>query len=486
METSPEPSAPVSPPRESLKRRILRGTIWSTLGRAASMGGMILANILLAWAWKDSKGDFAAYAVAAATVVLLGLPASLGVPKILTRIIREGVHTHQYALLRIRMEGAKRLLILSCGVTCAILVAIPPLCRLLGLDLSDDKWNALNLHALLVAAWLGSSALCMVISQALMGLDDFRTAALVGARSGGVISNVGFLVIAFACWGAGVLSLQTALWIQAGVNIVALFLGVYWLRGIIRRQIPHVSQEEMNSVPADVSGAHWVFQESWPNLVVQVTSMGILPIELLLISSMADDEAIADYTAVQRLQEVLVSAQTLTTTIVAPFITELFAQRDLKKLQTLLRGVATLVAIPTLAFLLAYIAFPAEALTYSFGPTFAGGAWPLRIVSVGATIACLAGPNGLTMIMVGRQRELLRASLTASLVYLLVAPPMIYFFGIIGAATAVSAVFGTYNIVITLMIKSRIGIWTTPSLSPQAIRQTARQLLSRKRANQGG
>ena len=266
------------------------------------------------------------------------------------------------------------------------------------------------------------------------------------------------------------------------MNAVALLLGIYWLQRTIRLQIPHVSPEELSSVPSEASGVFWIFQESWPNLVVQITSMGILPIELLLLSSMADDDAIADYTAVQRLQEVLVSAQTLTTTIVAPFITELFAQRNLQKLQTLLRGAATLVAIPTMAFLLTYIAFPEASLKYSFGPTFIGGAWALRIVSIGSTISCLTGPNGLTMIMVGRQRELLKASISASVIYLLVAPPLIYLYGIIGAAIAVTLVFGSYNIAVTLIIKSRIGIWTTPSLSIHAVVQTFRQLLSRKRA----
>lgn len=480
MESLPELPETLGPARESLKRRILRGTIWSTVGRAASMGALILANVMLAWAWKDAKGDFAAYAVAAATVVLLGFPASVGAPKILTRIIREGVHSKQYALLRARLLNAQWLLLLSCSAICAAVIVAPTLLIWLGVGFSDQKWSALTSHSALVAAWLGTSALCMAISQALMGFDDFRTAALVGARNGGVISNVGFLAISAACWATGSLSLATALWIQSIVNAIALLLGFYWLRRAIHNQVPHASQTEASNVDPAESGVSWLFHESWPNLVIQVTSMGILPVELLLVSSMASDDEIADYTAVQRLQEVLVSAQTLTTIIVAPFITELFTRKDLEKLQLLLRGAATLVAVPTIGFLLLFILIPEWTLRYSFGPTFIGGAWPLRIASLGAAAACLSGPNGLTMIMVGRQRELLKASVAACLIYLAVAPLLIYQFGIVGAAVAVSAVFGGYNIVVTLLIKSRIGVWTTPTLSPRSVMETWRQLKGRR------
>jgi O-antigen/teichoic acid export membrane protein len=471
---------PTKSPHQSIKRRILRGTFWSTVGRVVSIGSLMAGNFVLARAWEETRGDFAAYAVAAATVILLGFPASMGVPKILTRFIREGIHTRRLDLLEARLSSAKHLLLFNGAAVAAAMIVAPPLLQHFGLLSSSLKWQALTEHAMLTACWMVSSALCLSISQALMGFDDFKSAALVGARNGGVIANVGFLLMISGCWYFDTLTLATALWLQVTANLAALTAGVFFLRRAAAAHLPEHDSRNVTVADRSESGIGWLFQESWPNLIIQLTSMGIMPIELILLSSIASDGEIADYSVVQRLQEVLVGGQTLATTIVAPFITELYALREMSKLQTLLRGAATLVAIPTLACLALFLAFPAWSLEFFFGPAYVGGATALRIVSVGAAVACFAGQNGLTMIMTGRQRELLRASIAASIIYLLVAPPMILSFGIVGAATSISVVFGTYNLVVTLMIKSRMGIWTTPSLSPRAIAETLRQMRRRR------
>jgi len=467
-------------PRASLRRRLLRGTFWSTAGRIASMGTLLLGNVVLAWAWKDTRGDFAAYAVAAAAVMLLGFPATMGAPKILTRVIREGIHTGQPARLRAQLRSATWLMLISCAVVTVLTIFGVRLLEEIGVLSNSDKWRALTSHSLLVAAWMCLSALCMAVSQALMGFDDFRSAALVGARNGGVIANTGFLAVALVFLATGNLTLAGALWAQSGLNLLALIAGIYWLRAAIAEQCPQNDAPEGSTPPADAVDVRWFFQESWPNLVIQLTSLGILPVELLLVSSMTSEGEIADYTAVQRLQEVLVAAQTLATTIAAPFIAELYARREFAKLEMVLRGAATLVAVPALAFLSLYILIPRQTLAYSFGPDFVGGAWPLRIASVGAVIGCLAGANNLTMIMVGRQRELLRASIVASIAYFVAAPVLIYYFRTVGAALAVAAVFGSYNVVVTLMVKNRVGVWTTASLSPKAFRAALRKLTEKR------
>jgi O-antigen/teichoic acid export membrane protein len=463
-----------SPPKASLRHRILRGTFWSTAGRIASMGAMLLGNLFLARAWQDSRGEFAAYAVAAAAVVLLGFPATLGAPKILTRIIREGVHTGRRRLLRAQLASANRLMIFSCvAVAVGMIVGIEAL-RSAGL-LSADKWRALTEHPFLLAAWMILASLGMAASQALMGFDDFRSAALVGARNGGVISNLGFILVIGVLWAADRLTLQSALWAQAIMNLLALVAGIQWMRACMSEQCS-ADDEQEGAPPASESSMRWFFQESWPNLVIQLTSLGIVPVELLLVTSMVGENEIADYTAVQRLQEVLVAGQTLATTIVGPFVSELYVRRDFKRLEQVLRGAATLVSLPALAFCFAYVVFPRQSLAWTFGPEFVGGAWPLRIACIGATVGCLAGPNSMAMIMVGRQRELLRASIVASVIYFMVAPVFIYFFGTVGAAIAVASVFGSYNIVVTIMVKREIGVWTMASLSPQALRAALRKI----------
>ncbi len=165
--------------------------------------------------------------------------------------------------------------------------------------------------------------------------------------------------------------------------------------------------------------------------------------------------------------------------VAAPFISELYVAKQFSKLEQMLRGIASLTAIPTLLIAVPLLVAPGTVLASIYGPDFASGATALRVAVLGCSVAVLSGTNSLVMVMTGQQRQLLRASLAAGALYLLVAPPFIMAWSINGAAAATSIVFGGYNIAITLMIKSRMGIWTTASASPSTYAFAFRQLIAK-------
>ncbi len=464
-----------APSSASLRRRILSGTFWSLVGRAGSTGCLFATNVLLGRSL--SVGEFSAYAVAAAAVILLGMPAAFGVPKVLLRSIREGLHADSREALQASWASAWRLMAVSCTVVAAIFLIGVHVC------LGDAiKWTAVRDYSLLTVAWMCLSALLFAIGHALQGFDDFRSSVLVGARNGGVIPNAVTLAAMLVLWPLGRLNLATALAIQVAASAITLVFALRLLRQAMQRvgrlEISVTQTHALSAAAASVDGVNlrWYFRESWPNLVVQITSLGLVQTELLIVSLLTGEHEIAAYAAVLRLMEVLTGGQALATSIVAPFIAELYVKQDLRKLEMVVRGAASMVAIPTLFFLVIFLAFPTQALTYTFGPDFALGAAALRIISIGASISSFAGVNGLTMIMVGRQRELLRALVVAFGFYLAPAPLLIHYFSIIGAATTITLVFGTYNIIVTLMVKKEIGVWTTPAFSPSQVTAAVRML----------
>jgi O-antigen/teichoic acid export membrane protein len=450
----------------------MSGAVWSALGRLLSVGSLFGANVILGRALPQA--DYAAYGLAFAAVVLLGMPASLGVPKVLIRTLREAIYSENRDLARRRCVAG---IYLAVGGVAA--VAILQWLGSYGVG-EAHRWRAIREFATLTATWMALAALGMTFSHALQGFDDFLTAALVGARSGGVLTNVGFLGVVYllAQWDS--LSLRAALVAQVALHVAVFAYACFML--VIRARQHDVPLDRGALARATREGAiGWFFRESWPNLVLQLTSLGIVQIEMLVVGMFAPDSDVAIYVAIQRLLEVLVAAQSLATLVAGPFIAELYARNDLQRLEQLIRGTATLVAGPTLCILAILLLFPSQTLAWTFNESFAGGATALQITSIGAAIASFAGPNGLTMIMIGRQRELLRVSLTASLVYLIAAPLLISSFGITGAATATAVVFGAYNIAITCLIKSRIGIWTVASVSPATISAALAGLRNRRR-----
>ena len=461
------PSPPTRSAPASLRRRLASGTVWTLVGRLVSIGSLLGINGILRRGLSDA--DYAAFALASATAIFLGLPAALGLPKVLLRAIRDPRTTESPSTLRACLLNAGLLVPLGCLAFALVIVVMAQMTP------TSPKWHAVQEHPLLVSLWMSGLAITLLLSHALQGFDRFLASAIVGARSGGVLAN---LLAVGACWGLWAgdqLTVANVLAVNVAANLLAVALGVW----IVSRQVLQLthdaneiasprpkSDNSDDQQPLDVS-KRWFLAESLPNLLIQVTSTGIAQAEMLIMGCFANDENIADYNLVLRLMDLLVASHSLAATIVMPFIAELYARKDLRRLESLLRGAASLVAVPTTIMAFLFLAFPDAVLTFLFGTYGAYAVAPLRIATVAASISCYAGANALTMVMTGRQRTLLRASIIAAVCQLAAAPPMIILDGARGAAIVTLVVFGSYNVVVTLMVRWRVGVWTIPTFSPQ-------------------
>jgi len=463
--------------RRSLRQRIRSGATWLVLGRICSMGALLGAHGLLTRLL--SEADYAAYAIASVSAILLATVVVFGTPKMLIRS------------LKLQLPGGNtrgaRLTILSCFATIALVASVALVTFLLGSDYFFDlpRWRGIRDYSLLVACWGCLSAFCLVSSRALESLDDFRSAALVGARNGGVLTNLLFLVLTIVAHQFGVLSLASVLGLQVALNLLSLALAAYYIRRGLRNYaqrtptVASLQQETVTDVPHH--NVRWFLKESWPNFIVQMTTMTINELQIIVLGFLATERSIADYNVVLRLLGVINSFQTLATTVIAPFVAELLAVGKTLRLERILRGASTLVALPTLALTGTLMLFPEFVLKWGFGENFVGAAWALRLASVGCTLHILSGSNSLVMVMSGNQRQLMVYSVAASFFYLAIAIPMIQRWNIVGAALAVSLVFGTYNILVTLLVKSKVGVWTIPTLGPRQIVASVGTLLGRDR-----
>jgi O-antigen/teichoic acid export membrane protein len=463
-------AAAAAPKPRSFRFRFFSNAFWSVGGRIASIGSVFAVNVILAKTL--STADFSAYTVAAATVILLAMPAGFGAPRVLLRLIRQGLSTHDPQLALGSVKSCTRLTLWGC--------ALVSLGLLMGSWLLGDaeKWHALRDYGLLVAAWTSLSALCQATSSALQGFDDFRSSATVGARNGGILPNVLVLVVFALAASAGVLSLRVALFTQVALNMIALAWGWQVLHRRMHERLPTTSSH--SSAPrTNAASLRWFFHESWPILMIQLTSLGIAQIDMLMVAWLTDERQIAAYGAVARLCEILGASQIMAAGIAAPFVSELYATKQLKKLEKLLRGVATFSAAPTIVLGAVMLVAPTTVLEL-FGPDFAEGALALQFGVIGCCVSCLAGANSLTMIMAGQQRTLMRVSAVASIAYLCLSPWMILTWGIAGAALTTTLIFGGYNILVTLMIKSRMGVWTVATVSPSVYIAAFREIFKKR------
>ena len=108
-----------------------------------------------------------------------------------------------------------------------------------------------------------------------------------------------------------------------------------------------------------------------------------------------------------------------------------------------------------------------------FDPNYSQFWLALLVMCAGQIVFVLAGSSGLALRMTGNQKLAMYSAIVATVIYILLAPPLISNYGILGAAISGCAIVAMRNISGALLVKYAIGIWTIPRLSllsPQAIK----------------
>ena len=454
---------------KSFSRRIIDGAAWSIAGRLGSMGSLFVANVILARSLDTA--DYSAFLAASSLIPFLATLASLGTPYTIIRAVRW--HETGSNDLSGVLKGAIQLTLAGCVVTAVGFLLASRVFP------DEAKWKAFQHLPWMIVPWFSFSALCIVYASFLQGIDDFRLAALIGARSGGLAPNL----IALACIAAatllGSISLAASLGFQLIGYLGALAIAVVAVPLIIKR-CETTSSNAANGASDSVNyNASWYFRESWPNLLNQLIGIALVELDLFWVTCLAGEETVAAYGVVRNLR-LLVTAPLLVGTVsLAPFVAELFSKGNLSGLERLLRGTATMFAIPSLAVLAGMLLFPELIIRLTFGQAFTEASLALSIASIGCIFFVLSGSNGLTLTMTGRHRDLLVCGAIGLLVYIAISPWLVANYGVTGAAVAFTVQTIVVNALATLQVHRTIGVWTIPLLSWTTVRDEAAFLLRR-------
>jgi O-antigen/teichoic acid export membrane protein len=448
-----------------LAHRILSGGAWSLAGRIGSMGSLFLLTVVLA---RSLGSAAAAYMTAASVVPLLAMLATMGVPVTLVRVLRAEVADSRRR--REALVGAIKLTAVGCALTaCVYWIAtqwIP----------AGRQWQMLRDYPALVAAWFALSALCMVAANFLQAEDDFRAAALVGARSGGLIPNFLAMLGAAAIAGLGALSLLAVLFLEVGAYAISLIAAVWFIVRCLNAPSKLHGAGQPLAPTAERYGAAWYLAESWPNLINQIIAVMLSEVDLFWIACLSNDQVVADYGVIRSLRLLVAAPLLVAAVTLPPFVAELYGRGDMVRLERLVRGAATVLAIPSLAVLLVLLAAPATVIRLIYGEAFVGAAGALQILSLGAIVFVLKGNSGMVLTMTGRHRDLMVCSLGSLALYLAISPPLVARYGVVGAATAYTIQMIVQNVIVALRVKQTVGIATIPLTSWSAARDEAGRL----------
>ena len=170
------------------------------------------------------------------------------------------------------------------------------------------------------------------------------------------------------------------------------------------------------------------------------------------------------YGAAARLVLLVSQPLILINLLVPPYIAELYAKGEKRRLERILRQTAALAGIPAILVLFAFIFFGGPILGTFYPDAYSAGATILAILSIAKVTNVLTGSSGITMAMTGHQHILMRIAVVVSGLSIVVCFFVVRPWGSLGVAIVVSAGSSLVFVLQWLATKKYTGMWTHPSI----------------------
>ena len=180
-------------------------------------------------------------------------------------------------------------------------------------------------------------------------------------------------------------------------------------------------------------------------------------LDILMVGSLIGPDASGMYSAAVRTAMWVSSSLQVVNMVVSPVFATLYAKGDMQGLQKVVSRVTLWIFWPSIVMALGLIVFSQPVLSI-FGPDFTAASSSLKILIFGQLVNALSGSVGNLMVMTGHQNKsvvVFGCSALLNLVINVVAIPM---FGIVGAAIATSFTMCVYNVWLNILVVKYVDV----------------------------
>jgi O-antigen/teichoic acid export membrane protein len=426
--------------QSSLKQRLIAGGFWVLAGKVVTASSRLLAMALLARLLPQET--MGAFGLALSVVTGGAMVGQLGLQQAVVRLVAESLGTGRPG----RARAALGMVFRYCGLGNLAVVAILLLGG--GSWLALDLWDSPVLAASMagIAIWVAVTSFQVLVSESFRGFQDLRFATLFG----GVITwAVALAVLGAVYLLAEEISLLLVIAIIAGATALSLAGGFI----LLRRRMKALG------APSPLRPGE-VFSISLPLWVNVLTAFALTQFDLWILGAFIPKDAVAVYFGAMQLVVLVSMSLMLVNLVVPPFIADLYARGEKKRLERILRHTATLAGVPALLALLAFVFFGGPILGMVFTEGFRAGATVLALLSLGKMVNVLTGSCGVTMSMTGHQTALMGITVFTSACTVCGCLLVVEGHGMIGVAAVVCAGTVFQNIAMWLGTKYFTGMWT--------------------------
>jgi O-antigen/teichoic acid export membrane protein len=385
---------------------------------------------------------YGTYSYTMAWIHLLAVPALFGLDRLLIREVAAYRAREQWHLLKGLLQWSNRM-VLPVSVVLAMIAAgiVWLFTDRMRFETSTALWTGLFILPLF--------SLIAVKQAAMQGLSRVVYALLPDMFVRPMILAVS-LGCAYLILRDG-LNVQLALGLNIGAATCALFFAIY----LLRKMVPNIAKD----VAPVYQRRLWV-RSALPMMLISGMHVINHRIDEIMLGTIKNAEAVGLYSVANRGAQLILVIQAAVNVALGPAIAGLHASGKTGQLQQLMtkasRGV--LVISMTVAFGLLLFG---DAFLSIFGSEFVQGNRAFTILIFGCVINAAAGSVSLLLVMTGYERDAAKGIGFGVLLSIVLNAALIPKWGVEGAATATSIGMSARNIMMAVLVYTRLGIHST-------------------------
>ena len=201
-----------------------------------------------------------------------------------------------------------------------------------------------------------------------------------------------------------------------------------------------------------------ILKVSVPMLFVVISTATIKWADKIILGFYVSNADIGIYHAMYRTAILLNIVLLAVNSGLAPRFSELMELNKIKKIKQLVRKTTKIISLLTFLLFVIIIIFAKYIVGFLLDAETEKGLYVLYILAVGQMINSWSGPVGIFLLMSGNEKINQNTSIILAILFILLNTILVYFYGIIGAAIAVSSVMIIRNIIYVIIVKRKYGI----------------------------
>lgn len=436
-ETSVKDRGPV---KATLRQQLIRGGTGSMVVKLGGTAlGFVVAVVLARTLGAEGYG---VYAFVLSLIMLLAIPAQVGLPQLVVRETAKAQANDQFGLMR----GLWRWSDLFVALFSMLMVMIGVLTLWLGGEcLGENRWQTLAAGLVLVPL----IALANVRGAALRGLRR----VILGQLPDSILRPGMFLALVLVVvwwWNAETLTPAIAMGLHGLAAFMAFLIGAALL--------VHARPMNMRATPKPEYEALY-----WRRAAVPLAMLGGLQLinsytDIILLGIIRTDEEAGIYRVVIQVATLVVFGLQAVNQVLQPYFVRLHTQGEIERLQQVVTYSARIILLLAFPPVLVMLAFGGPLLEILFGFEYRRGATALAILALGQLVNAGIGSVGMLLNMTGHERDTVRGVAIAAVSNIVLNLALIPPFGLEGAAAATAATLLIWNLVLRSYVHKRLHL----------------------------